>query len=124
MKDPNVITSNSYIVEVAIGGRIEYNRPWVDVDYVLLPILPTNRAHWMLGCLNIRKCVLYMFYSSYKTYRDKMVNVGIEPFARIIPQLMFSLGIWERRSDATDPIGMTVFVADNIPHQENGYSCD
>lgn len=55
-----------------------------------------------------------------------MVIVGIEPFARIIPHLMTSLGIWNRTSVDRDkyPLSLTVLVANNILHQQNGYICD
>lgn len=126
MKDPKVIMTDSYIVDVATGGMLELNRPWAEVEYVLMPLLPTNRAHWMLGCLAIRKHILYVFHSSYKTYREKMVHVGIEPFVKIIPQLLVGLGIWKKTSDddTDDPMRMTVMVAENVPHQQNGYTCD
>ncbi|CAA2985555.1 Hypothetical predicted protein [Olea europaea subsp. europaea] len=45
MKDPNVMMSEWSLLEVATGYILPFSSPWADVDYVFMPIIPTNKAH-------------------------------------------------------------------------------
>ncbi|CAA3004170.1 Hypothetical predicted protein, partial [Olea europaea subsp. europaea] len=121
-KDPNVIMTNKYIVDVATDRRLEFNHPWSEVDYVFLLILPINHAQWMFYRLDIKNHKMYVYNSNYKTYCEKMVFVGVDPFVRVIPHLLFALGIWNRTSvdPGKDPIVMRVLLVDDTPYQQNG----
>ncbi|CAA2982448.1 sentrin-specific protease 1-like [Olea europaea subsp. europaea] len=37
------------LIRAVIGRLISLSTSWADVDYVFMPLLPTNKAHWMLG---------------------------------------------------------------------------
>lgn len=119
-----MILTDKYIVDVATGRNLEFNRPWSEVDYVFLSILPINRAHWMLCKLDIKNHKMYIYNSSYKIYHEKMVLLGFDPFVRVIPQLLFALGIWKGTStdSGKDPIVLRVLLVDDTPHQQNGYN--
>ncbi|CAA2933616.1 Peptidyl-prolyl cis-trans isomerase PASTICCINO1 [Olea europaea subsp. europaea] len=87
-KDPNVLLTNMWLINDVIGVRLPLSCPWSEVDRVLMPILPMNKAHWMLDILDIKEHTMSIFNSTRRTYPDLCVRVGVEPFVRVIPHLM------------------------------------
>ncbi|CAA3030246.1 sentrin-specific protease 1-like [Olea europaea subsp. europaea] len=102
MKDPQVLISELSLVNVITGHNLPLSTPWADVDHVFMPMLSTNKAHWMLGVLQFRSYTLTMFNSVGKIYRDWKVLEGIEPYVKILPALMNALGISKRALITTD----------------------
>ncbi|CAA2972435.1 Hypothetical predicted protein [Olea europaea subsp. europaea] len=54
-----------------------------------------------------------------------MVLLGVDPFVRVIPKLLFALGIWKRTftDPGKDPIVLRILLVDDTPHQQNGHVC-
>ncbi|CAA2939443.1 Hypothetical predicted protein [Olea europaea subsp. europaea] len=69
-EDPNVLISESSLLEVAIGHSLPFSSPWAYVDYVFMPIISTNKAHWMLGLLQFRSHTLTVFNSAGISKKD------------------------------------------------------
>ncbi|CAA3006921.1 sentrin-specific protease 1-like [Olea europaea subsp. europaea] len=98
-KDPQVLLSESNLIKAVTGHLISLSTSWADVDYVFMPLLPTNKAHWMLGLVEFRSHTLMLFNSAGKTYRDWKVLEGIEPYVKVLPALMKVLGISKKDPD-------------------------
>ncbi|CAA3019927.1 Hypothetical predicted protein [Olea europaea subsp. europaea] len=60
-KDPHILLSESNLIKVVIGHMISLSTSWADVDYVFMPLLPTNKVHWMLGAGSIKPHVNVLF---------------------------------------------------------------
>lgn len=115
--DPSVVATDSRLIEDITGARIPLSTAWAYVNLVFMPILPTNKAHWMLAVLDVKKQLLLVFNSSRKTYNDIKVLAGIEPFVKIIPHLMKAVGIWKELVD------LEVKLDFSLPQQKNGHDC-
>ncbi|XP_022883131.1 sentrin-specific protease 1-like [Olea europaea var. sylvestris] len=124
-KDPNVLLSGSRLFQVVTGDSITMSTPWADVDYVFMPLLPTNKAHWLLGLLEFRSHRLIVFNSAGKTYHDWKVLKGVEPHVKILPALMNALGISKKDPDynGSGCMELKVTVDTAIPQQMNGHDC-
>jgi hypothetical protein len=122
MKDPHILMSESSLIEVITGHSLPLSTPWADVDYVFMPIMPINKAHWMLGLLQFRSHTLTVFNSAGKTYRERQVLQGIEPYVKILPALMNALGISKKDPDYQEPdcMELKVIIDDTLPQQTNG----
>ncbi|CAA2977811.1 sentrin-specific protease 1-like, partial [Olea europaea subsp. europaea] len=92
-KDPHVLMSKLSLVDIVTGNSLPLSTPWANVDYVFMPILPTNMAHWMLGVLQFRSHTLTVFNSIDKSYRDWKVLQAIKPYVKILHALMNALEI-------------------------------
>ncbi|CAA2972861.1 sentrin-specific protease 1-like [Olea europaea subsp. europaea] len=97
-----------------------------DVDYMFMPIIPTNKAHWMFGLLQFRSHTLTVFNSVDKSYRDWKVLQGIEPYVKVLPTLMNALGISKKDLDYHEPETkeLKVIIDDTLPQQTNGHDCE
>ncbi|CAA2961670.1 sentrin-specific protease 1-like [Olea europaea subsp. europaea] len=124
MKDPNVVMSESSLLEVVTGYNFLFSSPWVDVDYVFVPIIPTNKAHWILGLLQFRSHILTVFNLAGKSYRDWKVLQDIEPYVKVLPALMNTLEILKKDPDYHEPEAkeLKVIIDDTLPQQTNGCS--
>ncbi|CAA3028526.1 sentrin-specific protease 1-like [Olea europaea subsp. europaea] len=98
-KDPQVLFSESSLIRAVTGHLISLSTSSADVDYVFMPLLPTNKAHWMLGLVEFRSHTLMLFNSAGKTYRDWKVLEGIEPYVKVLSALMKALGISKKDPD-------------------------
>ncbi|CAA2984478.1 sentrin-specific protease 1-like [Olea europaea subsp. europaea] len=125
MKDPNVLLSESSLLEVATGHSLPFSSPWADVDFVFMLIIPTNKAHWMLSRLQFRSHTLTVFNSTGKSYRDWKVLQGIEPYVKVLPALMNTLGISKKDPDyhELEAKELKVIIDDTLPQQTNGHDC-
>ncbi|CAA2982106.1 sentrin-specific protease 1-like [Olea europaea subsp. europaea] len=105
-----------------VGARIPLSKPWAEVDLVFMPILPTNKAHWMLAVLDIKKQTLLVLNSARKTYNDIKILIGIDPFVKMIPHLMDRIGIWRKDSNpsANDSKELKVVLNFSVLQQNNG----
>lgn len=121
-QDPNVVLSDASLLDDIIGARIPLSTPWSEVNLVFMPILPTNKAHWMLAVLDIKKRLFIVMNSARKTYNDHKVRLGIEPFVKILPHLMYRIGIWEKESGTQrdDHMELQVMLDFSLPQQKNG----
>ncbi|CAA2983396.1 Hypothetical predicted protein [Olea europaea subsp. europaea] len=124
MKDPNVLLSESSLLEVATGHNLPFSSPWADVDFVFILIIPTNKAHWMLGLLQFRSYTLTVFNLVGKSYRDWKVLQGIELYVKLLPALMNTLGISKKDPDyhKSEAKELKVIIDDTLPQQTNGCS--
>ncbi|CAA3024187.1 sentrin-specific protease 1-like [Olea europaea subsp. europaea] len=104
------------------GRLISQSISWADVDYMFMSLLPTNKAHWMLGLVEFRSHTLMQFNSAGKTYRDWKVLEGIEPYVKVLPTLMKTLGISKKDPDYNESEckQMKVTIDSTLPQQTNG----
>lgn len=86
VEDLDTMNENLELLKTINGESLTFNTSWREVKHSLLPIMPTNRAHWMLRQLDIHiiKSVLYTFNSSNKTYRDSMAYEWVIPIVKIL----------------------------------------
>ncbi|CAA2956896.1 sentrin-specific protease 1-like [Olea europaea subsp. europaea] len=126
IKDPNVLMSKSSLLEVVTGHNLPFSSPWADVDYVFMLIIPTNKTHLMLGLLQFRSNTLIVFNSTGKSYRDWKVLQSIEPYVKVLPALMNTLGISKKDPDYHIPEAkkLKVIIDDTLPQQKNGHDCE
>ncbi|CAA2987287.1 sentrin-specific protease 1-like [Olea europaea subsp. europaea] len=116
-KDPNVLLIDTRLINDVTGVRLPLSCPWPEVDRVLMPILPTNKAHWMLVVLAIKKCTTSIFNSARWTYPDLHVHASLEPFVRVIPHLMRAIGLWNKDPDnhEGDSMKLKIVLGYNVP---------
>ncbi|CAA2990479.1 sentrin-specific protease 1-like [Olea europaea subsp. europaea] len=76
-KDPNVLLTDTWLINDVTGVRLSLSCPWSEVDQVLIPILPTNKAYWMLAVLDIKERTMSIFNSARQTYPDLRVRTGV-----------------------------------------------
>ncbi|XP_022851143.1 uncharacterized protein LOC111372944 [Olea europaea var. sylvestris] len=124
-KDPQVLLSESSLIKAVTGRLISLSTSWADVDYVFMPLLPTNKAHWMLGLVEFRSHTLMLFNSAGKTYRDWKVLEGIEPYVKVLPAIMKVLGISKKDPDYNESEckQMKVTIDSTLPQQTNDHDC-
>ncbi|CAA3008062.1 sentrin-specific protease 1-like [Olea europaea subsp. europaea] len=122
-KDPQVLLSESGLIKAVTGHLISLGTSWADVDYVFMPLLPMNKAHWMLGLVEFRSHTLMLFNLDGKTYRDWKVLAGIEPYVKVLPALMKALGISKKDPDYNESEckQMKVTTDSTLPQQTNGH---
>ncbi|CAA2935763.1 sentrin-specific protease 1-like [Olea europaea subsp. europaea] len=120
----DVLTATKSVQVENIGHMfsLPLSTPWADVDHVFMSMLPTNKAHWMLGVLQFRSHTLTVFNSAGKTYRDWKVLEGIEPYVKILPALMNALRISRKDPDYEGPDSkeLKVYIDSTLPQQTNG----
>lgn len=80
-KGPHVLLSKSGLIKAVTGHMISLSTSWADVNYVFMPLLPTNKAHWMLVLVEFRSHTLMLFNSAGKTYDGWKV-------LKVLPALM------------------------------------
>ncbi|CAA3020886.1 Peptidyl-prolyl cis-trans isomerase PASTICCINO1 [Olea europaea subsp. europaea] len=98
-KDSNVLLTDTQLINDVTGVQLPLSCPWPKVDRVLMPILPTNKAHWMLALLDINERTMSVFNSARRTYPDLRVRADVELFFRVIPHLMRAIGLWNKDLD-------------------------
>ncbi|CAA2987404.1 sentrin-specific protease 1-like [Olea europaea subsp. europaea] len=123
-KDPHVLFSESSLIKAVIGHMISLSTSWADVDYVFMPLLPTNKAHWMLGLVEFRSHTVMLFNSPGKTYCDWKMLESIESYVKVLPALMKALGISKKDPDYNESEckQMKVTIDCILPQQTNGCS--
>ncbi|CAA2935799.1 sentrin-specific protease 1-like [Olea europaea subsp. europaea] len=107
-----------------IGHSLPFGgSPWADIDYVFMPIISTNKAHWTLSLLEFRSHTLMVFNSTGKSYRDWEVMEGIEPYIKVLSALINALGISKKDPDYQEPEvkELNVIIDDTLPQQTNGF---
>ncbi|CAA3001252.1 sentrin-specific protease 1-like [Olea europaea subsp. europaea] len=121
--DPNVLLTDTWLINDVTGVRLPLSCPWSEVDRVLMPILPTNKAHWMLAILDIKERTMSIFNSTRWTYLNLRVHAGVEPFLRVIPHLMRVIGLWTKDpdNDEGDSMELRIVLGYDVPQQQNGY---
>ncbi|CAA2971376.1 sentrin-specific protease 1-like [Olea europaea subsp. europaea] len=125
MKDPNALMLESSLLKIVTGHNLPLSSPWADVDYVFILIIPTNKAHWMLGLLQFRSHTLTVFNSAGKSYCDWKVLQGTEPYLKVLLALMITLGISKKDPDYHEPKAKELKVIIDVtrPQQTNGHDC-
>ncbi|CAA3029912.1 sentrin-specific protease 1-like [Olea europaea subsp. europaea] len=101
-KDPNVLLTDTWLINDVTGVRLTLTCPWPEVDQVSMPILPTNKAHWILAVLDIKEHMMCIFNSARRTYPNLRVRAQVEPFVRIILHLKRMIGLWTKDPDNHD----------------------
>ncbi|CAA3005425.1 Hypothetical predicted protein [Olea europaea subsp. europaea] len=132
---PNVLHSeetrkmvDSIISDVVMATKIVENEVTTsllahpDVDYVFMLIILTNKTHLMLGLLQFRSNTLIVFNSTGNSYRDWKVFQGIEPYVKVLPALMNTMGISKKDPDYHEPEAkeLKVIIDDTLPQQKMG----
>ncbi|CAA2967760.1 Ulp1 protease family, C-terminal catalytic domain containing [Olea europaea subsp. europaea] len=123
-QDLEVIVTDERLIDDITGARIPLTKPWAEVDLVFMPILPTNKAHWMFAVLDIKKQTLLLLNSVRKTYNGIKVLIGIDPFVKMISHLIDHIEIWRKDSDPStdDSKELKVVLNSSIPQQNNGHN--
>ncbi|CAA2960951.1 sentrin-specific protease 1-like [Olea europaea subsp. europaea] len=97
-KNPQVLLSEINLIKAVTGRLISLSTSWADIDYVFMSLLPTNKAHRMLG---------------------------IEPYVKVLSALMKALGISKKNPDYNESEckQMKVTIDSTLPQQTNGHDC-
>ncbi|XP_060969113.1 uncharacterized protein LOC115720246 isoform X2 [Cannabis sativa] len=105
------------------------NKPWAELDFVLMPVNVIVLAHWILCILDIKmrclKVLNSMRFGRYKNNSESFVRA----FAVIIPILLSHVNFYEGRKDIDrsskhwqgkkDTDAFDIVVVDNLPQQED-----
>lgn len=122
IQDPSIVEKKDELIKTINGERLSFSTAWSDVESVLMPIMPTNHAHWMLGQLDITNHVLYIYNSSNKSYKDNKVREGVLSLVKTLTHLLKFVGLWKETSDSIgDKSGeLHVNIVCGLPQQQNG----
>ncbi|CAA2976426.1 Hypothetical predicted protein [Olea europaea subsp. europaea] len=110
------------LIKAVTGHIISLSTSWTDVDYVFMPLLPTNKDYWTLGLVQFRNHTLMLFISIGKTYRDWKVLEGIEPCVKVLPALIKAVEISKKYPDYNEAEckELKVTIDSTLPQQTNG----
>ena len=79
-----------------MGGYIQSSIPWVDVDYVYIPMQVPVLDHWVLLVLDIANRSVTLYDSLYgRPSHDALVDEKMSAVVKFLPHVMESLGIFE-----------------------------
>ncbi|XP_022843151.1 uncharacterized protein LOC111366675 [Olea europaea var. sylvestris] len=125
IQDPSIVEKKDELIKTINGEWLSFNTAWREVESVLMPIMPTNHAHWMLGQLDITNHVLYIYNSSNKSYKDNKVREGVLSLVKTLTHLLKFVGLWKETSDSIgDKSGeLHVNIVRGLPQQQNGHDC-
>jgi hypothetical protein len=122
VEDPSVVNDKEDLIKTINGERLSFNTAWREVESVLMPIMPTNHAHWMLGQLDINNRILYIFNSSNKSYKDNKVRQGVLPLVKTLTHLLKVVGLWIETTDDMSDVSrdLCINIVSGLPQQKNG----
>ncbi|XP_060959836.1 uncharacterized protein LOC133030886 [Cannabis sativa] len=123
------IKKDSKAAAYIAGFYMLCNKPWAELDFVLMPVNVIVLAHWILCILDIKmrclKVLNSMRFGRYKNNSESFVRA----FAVIIPILLSHVNFYEGRNDIDrsskhwqgkkDTDAFDIVVVDNLPQQED-----
>ncbi|KAM6586982.1 hypothetical protein CsatA_009587 [Cannabis sativa] len=123
------IKKDSKAAAYIAGFYMLCNKPWAELDFVLMPVNVIVLAHWILCILDIKmrclKVLNSMRFGRYKNNSESFVRA----FAVIIPILLSHVNFYEGKKDIDrsskhwqgkkDTDAFDIVVVDNLPQQED-----
>ncbi|XP_060974814.1 uncharacterized protein LOC115696264 [Cannabis sativa] len=123
------IKKDSKAAAYIAGFYMLCNKPWAELDFVLMPVNVIVLAHWILCIPDIKmrclKVLNSMRFGRYKNNSESFVRA----FAVIIPILLSHVNFYEGRKDIDrsskhwqgkkDIDAFDIVVVDNLPQQED-----
>lgn len=108
--------------DYVIGGHIKCNTPWVDVDFVYIPMQIGLMEHWILLLLDVceRSVALYDSLSGSAAH-DAEVDEACAGIVNFLPHVLNNLGVFDGKPDAEK--GNKPFLIHRClhnPKQDNG----
>ncbi|CAA2961943.1 Ulp1 protease family, C-terminal catalytic domain containing [Olea europaea subsp. europaea] len=66
-----------------------------------------------------------IFNLARQTYQDICVHAGVEPFVKVSPHLMRTIGLWtnDPNNDEGDSMELRIVLGYDVPQQQNGHDC-
>ena len=115
--------SHDIVRAYVLGGHVQSSIPWVEVDFVYIPMQIPVIDHWVLLVLHVPRICVVLYDSLFgKPSHDALVDEKITSIVNFLPHVMDSVGAFEGvdvLQKGTNPF--TVERALNIPQQDNGY---
>lgn len=107
-------STHNTIRDYVMGGHIKSSIPWVDVDYVYIPMQVPVLDHWVLVVLDIANRSLTLYDSLYgRPSHDALVDEKVSAVVKFLPHVMESLGIFEGKGieKGVHPLNVTGKIA-------------
>lgn len=122
VQDPSIVNEKDGLIKTINGERLSFNTAWREVESVLMPIMPTNHAYWMLGQLDINNRIMYIFNSSNKSYKDYKVHEGVLPLVKTLTHRLKVVGLLMKNTDDMGDISkdLHIDIVSGLPRQQNG----
>ncbi|KAK4737084.1 hypothetical protein R3W88_000781 [Solanum pinnatisectum] len=100
-KDERLINIHHDVAQYIRGDKILANTPWVDVEYVCIPINSSDAFHRFLVVFSIRSRCLYIDDSLYGfgTKHTKTVMSLVRKLSKMIPLFLVTIDYYGLRKD-------------------------
>ncbi|KAM6542574.1 hypothetical protein CsatB_007021 [Cannabis sativa] len=123
------IKKDSKAAAYIAGFYMLCNKPWAELDFVLMPVNVIVLAHWILCILDIKmRCLKVLNSMRFGRYKNNSESF-FRAFAVIIPILLSHVNFYEGRKDIDrsskhwqgkkDTDAFDIVVVDNLPQQED-----
>ncbi|KAL6581334.1 hypothetical protein OROMI_007257 [Orobanche minor] len=99
--DRAVLMGDTDIREYISGYLMCLNTPWVDVEYVLIPINMDNPGHWFLLVFDVHRRCLVVYNTleqGRKAIQDRILSV-CQPYVVGLPIILAGCNFWGTRND-------------------------
>ncbi|KAL6581019.1 hypothetical protein OROMI_006942 [Orobanche minor] len=99
--DRAVLMGATDIREYISGYLMCLNTPWVDVEYVLIPINMDNPGHWFLFVFDVHRRCLVVYNTleqGRKAIQDRILSV-CQPYVVGLPIILAGCNFWGTRND-------------------------
>lgn len=122
VQDPNIVNEKDDLIKTINGKQLSFNTIWREVEFVLMPIMVTNFAHWMLWQLDINNHILYIFNSSNKLYKDNKVREWVLLFVKAFTHMLKVVGLWMETTDNMGDVSqdLHINIVSGLSQQQNG----
>ncbi|VFQ81182.1 unnamed protein product [Cuscuta campestris] len=114
---------NSNMMGTIVGGKLEFGRPWVETDFVYMPL--GTEAHWTLLVLSIREKMIRVYDSNVRRGQSlKHIHTHLPCLQTFLPKIMDRLGVYgDKKEEDLGNIALRVEGVPNCPQQVDGSSC-
>ncbi|KAG5630230.1 hypothetical protein H5410_001947 [Solanum commersonii] len=133
-KEERLINIHHDVAQCIRSDKIFANTPWVDVDYVCIPINSSDAFHWFLVVFSIRSRCLYIYDSLYGfgTKHTKAVMSLVQKLSKMIPLFLVTTDYYGLRKDidsntnvycSKKPVGdpLACMKREHIPQQVDDF---
>ena len=128
-KEMNNIYNQDFVWESLLqdyidGGYIRCRKPWIEVDFVYMPLHIEAHQHWILVEFDIMKRRLIVLNSLRNERFDRDCIKEVIIFSILLPHLLKSRKFSDGRSDLCWGKDKTkkldIGIVKNLPQQDNG----
>ena len=123
-RDASVLNLRHSVAQFIKGKKLMCGKPWIECDHVLFPINMRKESHWILGRLNIRERILYMYNLLNSGRYEAASMAAMEPYSVLLPMFFELLNFYNIRKDPSaisidSKAHFFVVSVDGLPQQED-----